>query len=118
MSDFGKEYETRAMTKTFGKFLNVALKVAQLRYIDRGKKHYELPSLGAQNELPNPWQSPPHSVEVEVNANLATYVKKSSLNDVPERDDDWDFEVAAGLEVMERFYRHTTILQSPRIISR
>lgn len=50
----------------------------------------------------NPRQSPARSVEVETNSNVATNVRDSREDDVPDYDDDWDFEGAAVLDEVDR----------------
>lgn len=90
-----KEYEFRGMTPKFKK-------AAWLRYINSGENFYELPSLEAQDELLNSRRNSARSVDVDVNANVATNVGESHVDDIPVNDDEWDFEGAVGLHEVER----------------
>lgn len=47
--------------------------------------------LEALEELLNPRRSPIRLIDVKVNANVATDVEESNVNDTPADDIDWDF---------------------------
>lgn len=50
----------------------------------------------------SPRRSPARLVDVEKNANVATNIAESRVDDMPDDDDDWNFESAVGLEEVER----------------
>lgn len=63
---------------------------ARLRYTDYEEVYYEFPSLKAQDELSNPRRNAAHSIDAELNANVATNVGESRMDDTLADDHDQD----------------------------